>query len=127
MVMSGLMALALGLGVSGTALAYRGDFTRGGPNYTPDFENRITEVMSNVDYEGWKNLMEAKMGVGRVDEVINKDNFAKFAEAWKLAKEGKIREANAIRRELSLRTNDSGRMHQGMGRGPMMGHRRSYN
>ena len=130
-VMSGLMALALGLGVSGTAFAYQGDFTKGGPNYTPEFEQQITEVMNNVDYEGWKNLMEGKIGRGRVDEVINKDNFSKFAEAWKLAKEGKIKEANTLRRELGLRTSDGGRVHQGMGqgtsRGMGMGYRHNHN
>jgi hypothetical protein len=107
LIMSGLMALVLGLGISGSALAYQGDFSKNGPNYTPEFEAQITEVMSNKDYEGWKDLIEQKVGNGRVDEVINKDNFPKFAEAWKLAKEGKIKEANAIRKELGLRTKDS--------------------
>jgi hypothetical protein len=106
LIMSGLMALVLGLGISGSALAYQGDFSKKGPNYTPEFEAQMTEVMSNKDYEGWKDLMEKKVMKGRVDEVINKDNFPKFAEAWKLAKDGKIKEANAIRKELGLRTKD---------------------
>ena len=58
--MSGLMALVLGLGVSGTALAYQGDYTRKGPNYTQEFESQMTKVMTNEDYEGWKNLIENK-------------------------------------------------------------------
>lgn len=97
--MSGLMALALGLGVSGTALASQGDFTKGGPNYTPDFEAQITEVMTNKDYEGWKNLIEQKVGSEPTD-VITKDNFDKFVQAWKLTNEGKIKEANALKRQL---------------------------
>ena len=117
LMMSGLMALVLGLGVSGSAFAFQGDFTRNGPNYTPDFEAQITEVMSNKDYDGWKELMDKKVGKGRVGEVINENNFSKFAEAWKLAREGKIKEANAIRRELSLRTSDGERPLNGMGRG----------
>ena len=121
LVMSGLMALVLGLGVSGTALAYQGDFTKKGPNYTQEFESKITEVMTNKDYEGWKALMSEKVGNGRVTEVINKDNFGKFAEAWKLAHEGKIKEANAIRKELMLRTSDGQRSHDGEGRGRGMG------
>jgi len=116
-VMSGLMALVLGLGVSGTALAYQGDFTRKGPNYTPEFEAQITEVMTNKDYEGWKNLIEKKVGDARVTEKITKDNFDKFVEAWKLAKEGKIKEANTIRRELELRTSDGERQFSGMRHG----------
>jgi len=115
--MSGLMALVLGLGVSGTALAYQGDFSKKGPNYTPEFEQNITEVMTNSDYEGWKDLMEEKVGDSRVTEVITKDNFPKFVEAWKLAHEGKIKEANVIRKELNLRTSDGQRPQNGEGRG----------
>jgi hypothetical protein len=121
LVMSGLMALVLGLGVSGTALAYQGDFTRNGPNYTPEFEAQITEVMTNKDYDGWKDLMDKKVGKGRVTEIINKDNFDKFAEAWKLAHEGKIKEANAIRKELALRTSEGGKSFSGQGYGRGMG------
>lgn len=121
LIMSGLMALVLGLGVSGSALAYQGDFSKKGPNYTPEFEAQITEVMTNKDYEGWKALIEKKVGNKRVTEIINKDNFPKFVEAWKLAHEGKIKEANAIRRELDLRTNDGQRYHNRQG-GMRMGH-----
>ncbi len=118
LIMSGLMALVLGLGISGSALAYQGDYTKKGPNYTAEFESQITKVMTEVDYEGWKKLMDEKVGNKRVTEVITKDNFAKFAEAWKLAHEGKIKEANIIRKELSLRTSDDARgMGQGKGRG----------
>jgi hypothetical protein len=117
LMMSGLMALVLGLGVSGTALAYQGDFSKKGPNYTPEFESKITEVMTNTDYDGWKDLMEEKVGNGRVTEVITKDNFPKFVEAWKLAHEGKIKEANVIRKELNLRTSDGQRPQNGEGRG----------
>ena len=100
LIMSSLMALVLGLGVSGSAFAYQGDFSRGGPNYTPDFEAQITEVLTNVDYYGWKDLIEKKVGNGSVGDVITKDNFDKFVKAWKLAREGKIKEANSIRRGL---------------------------
>ncbi|MFA6251092.1 MAG: hypothetical protein WC603_00470 [Candidatus Paceibacterota bacterium] len=125
-VMSGLMALVLGLGVSGTALAYQGDFTKKGPNYTPEFEAQITEVMTNKDYDGWKNLIEKKVGSARVTEKITKDNFDKFVEAWKLAKEGKIKEANTIRRELELRTSDGQRQFGGMRHGMGMGRGNGY-
>ncbi|KKP61191.1 MAG: hypothetical protein UR85_C0004G0082 [Candidatus Nomurabacteria bacterium GW2011_GWF2_35_66] len=118
--MSGLLALTLGLGVSGTAFAYQGDYTKKGPNYSQEFESDMTRVMTNNDYEGWKNLVKNK--VGRVDEVITKDNFSKFALAWSLAKEGKIKEANIIRKELGLRTSDGARNANGMGRGMGRGH-----
>lgn len=117
LIMSGLLALTLGLGVSGTTFAYQGDYTKKGPNYSQEFESQMTKVMLNNDYNGWKNLVENR--VGRVDEVINKDNFPKFAEAWRLAKEGKIKEANIIRKELGLRTSDGAR--SGNGAGKVMG------
>lgn len=124
LIMSGLLALTLGLGVTGTAFAYQGDYTKKGPNYSQEFESDMTKVMTNNDYEGWKNLVKNK--VGRVDEVITKDNFPKFAEAWRLAKEGKIKEANAIRKELGLRTSDGVRNGNGMGKGMGQGMGRGH-
>jgi len=113
LIMSGLLALTLGLGVSGTAFAYQGDYSKKGPNYSQEFESEMTKVMNNVDYDGWKKLVQNK--VGRVDEVITRDNFAKFAQAWKLVKEGRIKEANVLRKELGLRTQDGVRNGRGMG------------
>lgn len=107
--MSGLLALTLGLGVTGTAFAYQGDYSKRGPNYSQEFETQMAQVMNSNDYESWKQLVENR--VGRVDEVITKDNFPQFREAWRLAKEGKIKEANAIRKELGLRTKDGGQNH----------------
>lgn len=123
LVMSGLMALVLGLGISGTALAYQGDFSKNGPNYTPEFGSQITEVMTDQDYEGWRDLMDKKIGHGRVTEVINKDNFPEFAKAWRLAHEGKIKEANVLRKELGLRTNNGDRAHNNRDHERGMGHR----
>lgn len=100
LIMSGLMALVLGLGISSSAMAYQGDFSKDGLN--SDFEAQITEAIINKDYEGWKDLIEERVGKSKMVEVINKNNFSKFVKAWKLAHEGKIKEANTIRRELSL-------------------------
>jgi len=101
--MSGLLALTLGLGISGTAFAAQDlSLSKKSPGYSQEFETQMTKVMTNVDYLGWKNLVQNK--TGKVDPLITADNFPKFAEAWKLAKEGKIKEANAIRKELGLKT-----------------------
>jgi hypothetical protein len=112
LIMSGLLALTLGLGVSNATFAYRGDYTKKGPNYSQEFESQMTKVMLNKDYDGWRNLVENR--VGRVDELITRDNFSRFTEAWSLAKEGKIKEANIIRKELGLRTGDGARNGVGM-------------
>ena len=95
LIMSGLLALTLGLGVSGTAFASQ-DFSKKSPGYSQIFDSQMTDVMTRVDYEGWRQLVLNK--TGKVDPLITKDNFPKFAEAWRLAKEGKIKEANTIRK-----------------------------
>lgn len=112
----GLGTLALVLGVSGiivsTANAYKGNPTVKGPNYSVEREAAIEKAFATNDYTSWKALMQNK---GRVTQVINKDNFAKFAEAHKLAKNGDTTQANKIRQELGLGL-DQG-MKNGTGRG----------
>ena len=94
------------------ALAYRGDPSVQGPNYSEERHDAMTQAFESNDYNAWKELMQGK---GRVTQVINEQNFARFAEAHKLALEGRIDEAQAIREELGLGLqNGSG---QGMGRG----------
>lgn len=92
-----------GLSVAGSVSAYQGDYTKKGPNCTTERHEAMQKAINNVDYESWKNLM---VGKGRVNQVINKDNFAKFAQAHKLAEQGKYAEADVIRKELGLRTSD---------------------
>lgn len=99
LIMSGLLALTLGLGVSGTAFAAQ-DFSKKSPGYSQSFDSQIDQVMTNVDFEGWRQLVINKTGM--IDPLITKDNFPKFVKAWKLAKEGKIKEANSIRKALDL-------------------------
>ena len=101
LIMSGLLALTLGLGVTGTTFASQ-DFSKKSPSYSQKFDSQMIDVMTRVDYEGWKQLVLQK--TGKVDPLITKDNFPKFAQAWTLAKEGKIKEANIIRKELGLQT-----------------------
>lgn len=85
--------------VSNYALAYQGDATKQGPNYTAERHEAMEKAMADKDYEAWKALMN---GRGRVTEVINKDNFAKFVEAHNLSEQGKHAESLAIRQELGL-------------------------
>lgn len=113
----GLGALALLVGgvvmtLPGVASAYRGDPNVKGPNYTVERHTAMEMAFEKGDYDAWKNLMQ---GRGRVTQVINKDNFAKFAEAHKLAEDGKTAEAQKIREELGLG------LKNGMGQGKGMG------
>jgi hypothetical protein len=58
-------------------------------------------------------------GRGRVTQVINKDNFAKFAEIHELLEDGKKDEANKLRAELGLGLQNG--MGKGMGQGQYKG------
>jgi len=97
----GAMALVLGglVMFPGLVKAYQGDPNIQGPNCTAERHEAMTQVFENNDYSAWKEQMHGK---GRVAQVINEDNFARFAEAHRLASEGKTDEANEIRQELGL-------------------------
>ena len=101
--------------VSGTALAYRGDPNVQGPNYTPERHAAMEQAFANNDYNSWKKLMEGKGG--RVLDLINESNFAKFAQVHQLMEDGKITEAQALRQELGLGLKNG----SGQGRGQGMG------
>lgn len=81
------------------ASAYKGDPTVKGPNYTEDRHEEMLKAFENNDYNAWKNLMG---GRGRVSQLINEENFPRFAEAHRLTLEGKTEEAAKIREELGL-------------------------
>ena len=110
----GLGAIVLGLIATypNIADAYRGDPSVQGPNYSIERHEAIEKAFENKDYNTWKNLMQNR---GRITQVINKDNFAKFAEAHELMEQGKTVEAQKIRQELGLG------QHNGSGQGSGMG------
>jgi len=112
----GLTALVIGGAVLApkAVLAYRGDPTVKGPNYTEERHTAMEKAFENKDYNAWKVLM---VGRGRVTQVVNAENFAKFAEAHELAEQGKIAEANKIRTELGLGLQNGSGMGQGKGNG----------
>lgn len=115
----GLGALALVLGVTAisadSALAYKGDPTVKGPNYSTERHTVMLKAFENKDYTAWKNLMQNR---GMATKVITEANFAKFVEAHNLALQGKTAEAQKIRQELGLGLqNGSGRNGGGMGMG----------
>jgi hypothetical protein len=114
-----LGALVLGLGsiglLAGTTSAYQGDPNIKGPNYSIERHEAMIKAFNNKDYTAWKNLMQGK---GRVTQVINQDNFGKFAEAHQLALQGKTDEAQKLRQELGLGLrNETGKTSGRMGMG----------
>ena len=104
----GVFALAIvATAVASPSFAYRGDPSVEGPDCSPERHIIMEEAFQNNNYEAWKELMNGK---GRVTQAVNADNFAQFAEAHKLAEEGNLEKAKAIRAELRLGLKDgSGR------------------
>ena len=96
-----------------SALAYRGDYSQPGPNYTAERHEAMEKAFTDLDYQAWKALRQNR---GRVSQIINAENFPEFAQARQLAKEGKTSEANAIRQKLGLRTNNGKPLGRGFGR-----------
>lgn len=94
-----------------TVLAYRGDVTVKGPNYTVERHDAMTEAFAKKDYNAWKALV----GDRGVSRKINAGNFAKFAEAHDLALQGKTEEAAKIRAELGLGSGSGSGMGCGQG------------
>jgi hypothetical protein len=117
-ILLGLTALVIGgvLLVPQTVFAYKGDPTVKGPNYTEQRHTAMEKAFDTKDYNAWKALMA---GRGRVTQVVNAQNFVKFAQAYELAQQGKTLEANKIRFELGLGLHNGSGMGQGMGVGRM--------
>jgi len=108
--LGGTFALAIAaVAIASPSLAYRGDPSIQGPDCSDERHAIMEEAFQDNDYGAWKELMN---GRGRVAQVVNADNFSRFAEAHKLAEEGSLEEAKAIRVELGLGLkNGSGRDH----------------
>ena len=85
------------------ALAYRGDYTQKGPDCSEERHEIMEQVFESNDYNTWKEQMNNR---GRVKDVINEENFARFAEARRLGRVGDVAGADTIRKELGLRTSD---------------------
>lgn len=98
------------LGIAGVS-AYKGVPSVKGPNYTPERHEAMLKAFEDNDYAAWKQQMQ---GRGRVSEVVNEENFARFSEMRRLMLEGKTEEAAKIRAELGLG--------QGEGKGRGQGH-----
>lgn len=112
----------IGLINAGYASAYQGDYTKKGPNYSEQRHEAMEKAFEENDYAAWKEMMQ---GRGRVTQLVTEENFATFAQAHQLAKEGKITEADALRKELGLRTSDGQRGGAAGGHGKMRHNRTS--
>jgi len=98
-----LAVVMMGAFAISSAMAYRGDYSKQGPAYSPERHIAMTEALDDNDYEAWSELMTDR---GRITQVINAENFTRFAEAKRLARNGDLDGADAIRKELGLRTHN---------------------
>lgn len=99
-----LTALALAGGAalffSHPSSAYRGDPAKTGPRFDTERRQAVENAFADKDYESWKALMGDRGPAA--SGLINKENFARFAEMRSLLKQGKTEEADKIRAELNL-------------------------
>lgn len=108
----GFAVVVAGAFATSSVMAYQGDYSKQGPEYSPERHATMIETMNNNDYQAWSELMTNR---GRITKVINEENFAQFAKAHELAKSGDIAGADEIRKELGLRTSNGERMGKGHG------------
>lgn len=100
---------------AGITYAYKGDPTVQGPNYDAAVHEQLEAAIDAGDYNAWLQIRKDNnlpMN-GKIFQVINEDNFDKYAELHKAALAGDTETVNAIRAELGL---GQGSMKQGSGR-----------
>lgn len=108
----GISALALGLVALKSftpVLAYRGDATVKGPNYTAERHNINIAAFQKGDYKSWA----ANMAGRGATRFVNESNFKEFATAQLASQKGDNTLLNAFRAKYGMgRGNGQGR---GMG------------
>ena len=104
-----VLTLILTAGVVSVS-AYQGDYTVEGSDCTPEKHAIMEAAFSTGNYDAWAGQMAGK---GRVTQVVNEGNFAKFAQAHKLGQAGDKAGADALRAELGLRGSNGERMGAG--------------
>ena len=109
-----LAAVMMGAFAVSTTMAYQGDYSKQGSEYSQERHTAMTEAMDNNDYQAWSELMANR---GRITQVINEGNFARFVEARGLGKAGDVAGADAVRQELGIRTSNGEKAGAGYGKG----------
>jgi len=97
----GFVALALGLVAINSfkpVLAYRGDASVKGPNYTEERHEVNQNAFAKNDYKSWLANMQGK-GATR---AVNESNFGEFAKAQLAAQKGDSTLLNAFRTKYGM-------------------------
>ena len=112
----GMAALALGLVAVKSltpVLAYRGDTTVKGPNYTQERHNTNVAAFKNGDYKAWA----ANMAGRGATRFVNESNFSEFAKAQVASQNGDNSLINAFRTKYGMGQGSKNGNGQGQGRG----------
>lgn len=112
----GMAAIALGLVAVKSftpVLAYRGDATVKGPNYTEERHNINVATFKNNDYKSWS----ANMAGRGATRFVNQSNFKEFAEAQLASQKGDNRLINAFRAKNGMGQGSKNGNGQGRGMG----------
>lgn len=110
----GFAALALGLVAVKSftpVLAYRGDMTVKGPNYTEERHEANLTAFEKVDYKSWASNMAGR-GITR---FVNESNFKEFAVAQIAAQKGDTTLLNAFRVKYGMGQGAGNSQGRGMG------------
>ena len=91
----------IGLLGTGFVMAYQGDMSVQGPDYSDERHIAMTEAFENLDYAAWSTLM-ADRGNSRVTQVITEENFVTFVEMHNAMVSGDSETAQELRAELGL-------------------------
>ncbi|MBU1118079.1 hypothetical protein KKD37_03895 [Patescibacteria group bacterium] len=110
----GIAALALGLVAVKSftpVLAYRGDVTVKGPNYTEERHQTNLTAFETADYNAWV----ANMAGRGATRFVNESNFKEFSAAQLAAQNGDSTLINAFRSKYGM--GQGSRQGNGQGRG----------
>jgi hypothetical protein len=110
----GIAALALGLVAVKSftpVLAYRGDATVKGPNYTEERHNTNVTAFQKGDYKSWA----ANMAGRGATRFVTESNFKEFAAAQVAAQNGDSTLLNAFRTKYGMGQGNGNGQGRGMG------------
>ena len=104
-VMLGILAIfVVSIATIGAALAYRGNPDVNGPNYDAEVHEQLEAAIEAGDYNAWLQIREDNNlpTRGKMFQVINADNFGKYAELHEANTAGDTARADTIKAELGL-------------------------
>ncbi|MFA6073630.1 MAG: hypothetical protein WC758_05945 [Candidatus Woesearchaeota archaeon] len=104
--MVGILAVFIvsALAFTGLTYAYKGNTQTTGPNYNEDVHEQLENAMDVGDYDAWIKIRQDNnlpMN-GRMFQVVNKANFAKYVEMHDANEAENYVRAEEIRTELGL-------------------------